>query len=239
MEKIHVSGLKRNPSVIKSYFKKVKNTVLVTEDVKVIFPERYINRDLAQIGSTVDVMSIYAILDGKKNYAIVNKLIMQNLSPYNITEITIDNVIYKELHFRKGDVFITNTNLVKTNTLIYNVFDEFFTKGNIPWFLSYNDLSDILIASKEYTGSDIGKNPIAVEILASLIARNADDKTKFYRTVKEKKKVKPSYIGLNNIFYSFDNTGAKLVGGYFGQGVPNAMVVPETKSSEVTKILRA
>lgn len=239
MTNMNISGLKRNPDIIKSYFKKVKNTVLLKEDVKVLFPERYINRDLAQISSTVDVMSIYAIVDNNKNYAIVNKLIMQNLAPYNITEITIDNIIYKELYFRKGDVFITNTNLVKTNTLIYNVFDEFFTKGNVPWFLNYNDLSDILIASKEYTGSDIGKNPIAVEILASLIARNPDDKTKFYRTVKNKKTVKPSYIGLNNIFYSFDNTGAKLVGGYFGQGVPNAIVVPETKSSEVTKTLRA
>ena len=239
MDKINVSGLKRNPDVIKSYFKKIKNTIIVTEDITVVFPERYGNRDLAQIGSTVDVMSIYAILDSKKNYAIVNKLIMQNLSPYNITDISIDNKIYKELHFNAGDVFMTNTTLVKTNTLIYNVFDEFFTKGNIPWFLSYDDLSDILIASKEYTGSDIGKNPIAVEILASLIARNPDDKTQYYRTLKEHKKILPVYTGLNNIFYSFDNTGAKLVGGYFGQGVPNAIVVPETKSSEVTKILRA
>lgn len=234
--------LKRNPELIKSYFKKVGESTVVKNNVRIIFPDRYINKELAVIGNSVKLVSIYAIIDEDDNYAVVSAPIYQEVSPNNINDISIDGIIYKELHFDKDDVFILNNNLVVTDNFMYDIFDEFFIKGNIPWFMDYNDMSNIMLETKKYAGSNIGKNPLTFEILTSIIARDKTNKKTYFRKILNKNninKIKPIYVGLNNIYYSFDNTGARLIGGYFGAGLTTAMAEPETKSSEVSNILRS
>ena len=39
--------------------------------------------------------------------------------------------------------------------------------------------------------------------------------------------------------FAFDNTGSRLVGSYFSDGITTSIVDPETKTSEQTKILRS
>jgi hypothetical protein len=242
MDKLNISGLKRNSDIIKSYFKKVGETTVVKANVKILFPARYINRGLAIIGSNVKLLSIFAIVDEKNNYAVVRAPIMQEVSPYVIGEVSLDDVVYKELSFRANDVFITNNNLVKTDNFMYEVFDEFFVKGNIPWFMDYDDVANVMLETGKYADSKIGDNPLTMEILASVIARNPNDKRVFFRkklTPENKNKLKPVYVGLNNIYYSFESTGAKLIGGYFGYGVTAAIVDKEEETSDVAKVLRS
>ena len=67
---------------------------------------------------------------------------------------------------------------------------------------------------------------------------------KFYPEQKKLEKDKdgsgkPVYVGLNNIYYSLDNTTAKLVGGYFGYGITVALIDKEKDTTTVSQILRA
>lgn len=123
------------------------------------------------------------------------------------------------------------------DSFLYDLFDEFFIKGNIPWFLDYDDVNDLLLETKKYAGSNIGKNPLAFEILTSIIARDPNDKKQFFRKLDNTKK-KPTYVGLNNIYYSYTTTGARLVGGYYGPGVTAAVVDKEEEASYIEKILK-
>lgn len=243
MDKINLSSLKRNPDVFKKYFKYVGDTIICNEDLKVIFPERYINKELVFMGSTTRIISIFAILDKYDNYCAVIAPIYQELAPFNITDAVVGDVMYKVLHFNKNDVFTISKTLVKTDGFIYDLFDEFIIKGNIPAFLSYDDISELLLESKKYAGNNVGNNMLIMEILTSIIARDKNDKTIFFRQVLEKEsdKIKSpiDYIGLNNIYYSFDNTGARLVGGYFGSGVINAILNKEKETTVVSDLLRA
>lgn len=244
MDKYSKSNFKRNPEVIKSYFKVVKDITIVTSELRVIFPERFITKEFVFMGSTVRALNIFAIVDDNNNYAIAMAPIFVELSPYNVSDVMIDNDLNKVLHFKKDDVFLVSNTCFVTDSFIYDLFDEFYVKGNIPWFMNYEDVSDILLESKKYAGSNIGNNPLTFEILAANIGRLKSDKNKFIRQELPNGKVNlekmdVAYVGLNNIYYSFDSTGASLFGGYAKSGMVKSLVNPETTSTTTMDILRS
>jgi len=243
MVNLSSDDFKYNPEPIKKLFSTVGNSIVTKGSVRVIFPSIYLNKELGEIDNGVNVISIYAVVDDNDNYAVVNKPIFAKLTPDDISEIEINDKPHKVLHFSKNTVFIENRKLVKNNSFLFNLFDLFFLQGKVPWFLSYEKTARIFEHAKDYAGSKIGNNPIALEILTAIITRLQDDKTKFYRQVIEKpsdlKKIKRTTIGLMNIYYTFDNTTAKLVGSYYNEGVNSALVNQETKSTNIEKLLRA
>lgn len=92
MENLDIKSLKRNPEAISKLFVVKNDITTVTEEVAVIFPERFINAKLCQLGTTVNVLSLYAIVDSNENYAVCSAPIIQTLSPSinnNITKIFI------------------------------------------------------------------------------------------------------------------------------------------------------
>lgn len=234
---IKLSRLKHNPSIFNSIFKTIGDTTICKQNIRIVFPDRYVTRGLATLGSTVNTLGMYAIIDDDDNYCVSLASIKEDLAPYNIHDQNINGDEYKILSFRAGDPVIVNNNLVVSGSYLYELFDEFIIKGNIPFFLSYEEIADILLKSKEFNDSAIGKNPLTMEILTAVIARSEADKRVFFRQSDVTKK--PIFVGLNNIYYSFDTTGAKLIGGYFGPGVTTALVDKEEKTSMTTAILRA
>lgn len=243
MKPFSIKDLKRKPDVILSYFKQVGNSLIVKEDITILFPSRFINKHLAYMGDTVNVLAIFAIVDDNGNYAIMNIPSMIELTPSMSNEVDINGAGYISLEFYKGDVFTTNTNLLQQDSFIYDLFDDFFIQGNIPWYLDYEDLSNILVLSQKYAGSRIGNNPLGLEILTSIAARVRTDKTVFYRTLAKDngamKKQKPSYVALQNIYYTFNSTLAKTSGSYFKDGITSALVNKEDKKTKLEEIITA
>lgn len=236
MVDINIKQYKRNPSVISKYLKTSNNIITTSQDLVVMFPSRYIEANLATIDTTTRVIGIYAIVDNKNNYAVCNIPIMQELSPFSIEEVTIENVKYKILNFHKNSVFMPRNKLVINADFIYNLFNDFFVGGRIPWFLSYTDIADMFIESGKYLDNPIGNNLLAFEVLTSIIAREYSNPKIYYRLSKSKDN--PKYVGLKNIYYSFNSTGSKLIGSYLRDGITSAILEKETKSSETTNILR-
>lgn len=243
MDKLSSKLFKRNPELIKSYFKKVKDVTYTNTHLRIIFPERYINKEFVFMGSSIRILSIFAIVDDDNNYAISVAPIFIDLSPYNVSEVMIDDVLNKVLYFNKDDIVINNNTVVKTDSFIYDLFDEFYVKGNVPWFMGYEDVSDILLEAKKYSGSNVGENALTFEILASLVSRSGKDKSEFIRrsitSEKDVSKLDIRYIGLNNIYYSFDSTGARLFGGYYGSGVTTSIADPEDETTVMMDLIRS
>lgn len=231
-----ISKLKRNPKAISSYLKTSGDVVTTKEDLQVMIPTRYIDTKLATIDNTVKTIGIYAIVDSKNNYAISTIPTVQELSPVSVEDALVGEEKYKILNFNKNSVFMPNSKLIVTADYMYQLFDNFYSQGRVPWFLDYEDLCDLLLESKQYMGNGIGEAILAFEIITSISAREASKPTNYYRLSNMKNK--PTYVGLKNLFYSYNNTGAKLVGNYFKTGLMTAMMDPETKSSETSNILR-
>jgi len=241
MQPFNIKNLKRKPDLIKSCFKVIGNSITLNKSLSVIFPTRYINKHLAHMGDTVNVLGIFAIVDDDDNYAIMNIPAMIELTPNMSNEININDDPYMLLEFDQYDVFSNNTKLLQEDGFIYDLFDDFFIQGNVPWYLDYEDLSNILVLSQKYAGSRIGSNPLGLEILTAIAARISSDKTIFYRTLSKDKEVmkknKPSYVALQNIYYTFSSTLAKTSGSYYKDGIVSAVVNKEKKKNKLEVIL--
>lgn len=238
--KIKPAELIHNPKRIKTLFKPIKNVIMVKDKVTVLFPERYVDTKLATIGTTVSVMSIYAIVNGSE-YAVVMAPILIDLTPSLVRTVVVDDVLYKELVFEAGSVFSPNNVLVRSESLIGVLYSEYYNMANIPFFMTYEDVDKILSEASKYAGSKLGKNPLPFELLTSMIARSADDKTKSFRITRSPDNPKPdiTYVGINNVYLSYNNTASKLIGGYFQAGLTSAIIKPEQTTTKVSKLLRS
>ena len=241
MDSLQSSDFKRKPEVIKAAVKVTGNITTAVEPLRIMFASRYINRKLAILDHNIQLLSLYALINNKNEYALVSAPIFQTVTPYTISDTVVDDTVYKVFYFNKGGVIIPNNKLIIRDNFMYDIFDEFFVQGNVPWYLNYDDLSNIFIESKKYANSNIGSDPLAFEILSSIVTRSSKDKKVYYRHLitSGDNKIKPDYVGLNNPYYSFDNTGAKLIGSRFGAGLNVALVEPEKKTSATSQILRA
>ena len=241
MDKFDITRLKRNSSVIKNKFKNIKDITVTTDDILVMFPEKFISKKLCDIGADVRVIGIYAIIDYYNNYSIVNAPIMQRLLPNNISDVEVNGKPYKLLSFDKDSVFLATNKLVVADNFVYNLFEDLFLNGNIPWYLNYKDVVNMFAESKKYANSNIGNDLMAFEILTSIISRSQSDKKVYYRQTLDKVKedTMPAYVGPNDIYYSYDNTGAKILGNYFGEGLISAIVDKEKETSATAEVLRS
>lgn len=237
MDDLNPDRLKRNPEAIKKCFKVVGDTTIVTKNIKVIYPDRYNTIGLAILGSTVRLISIYAILDEDGNYAIANNPIFVELTPSNVSEVSVGNSINKVLHFEESSTFTENNSLVIDDRFLYDIFNDFYINGNIPWFMNYEDVISVLANTSKFAGSSLGDNPLSMEIISAVLARDAKDKTKFYRQTEMTKD--PIFVGLMNIYFTFDNTVGKIAGSYMSQGITSAIVNKEKETTKIERILRA
>ena len=238
---LELGKLKHKPDAIKKLFTNKADSVLANDKFYIIFPERYVNKNLAVMGGTVKLISVYAIVDTNYNYGVISAPVFIDIAPNNITSVLVNGEVNKVLEIEKDHVFVYNRNLIQEESFLYDILDEFFLQGKVPWFMTYDKLSDLFIESRKYAGSKLGDDVLAMEIVASIITRSSEDKLVSYRhAVNKKGKVaKPGYVGLSNVYYSYDNTTAKLMGGYMKQGVTTAIVNREKSTTKVSAVLRA
>lgn len=237
MNTLDINTLKHDIKRIDQILVKKGNTLYTKENINIIYPNRYINRKLVEIGSTVKLLAVFAIITNDDKYATVSAPIMMNFTPNNLSEVMINGVIYNTMEFEADSIIVPDTNSIKNTNFIYDMFDEFYIKGKVPWFMEYVTLSRLLVESSKYTGSGVGDNPLGYEIITAIIAKDSKNKKVQYRHTDMK--LNPAYTGLNSVYFSYDSTGAKLIGSYFKEGISSAVVNKEKKSTVVTDVLRS
>lgn len=242
MDTIRVDKLKRDPSKIRSYFKRIKTTTVTSQPIQIVFPARYLELKLARIDSLVDLLNMYVIIDSKDNYAVTIAPIIGKYIPESVNYIMINSEKYVALSFKAGETVIANNNMLADDSIIYTLFQEFFLKGNIPWYYNYEDVSNIFLETSKYADSGVGNNPVTIEILTSVLARVANNRKLYFKdSITSRNDIfrrPPGYVGISDIRYNFDSTSSKLIGGYFKEGVINAIVDPETKTTKLADNLR-
>lgn len=234
----NIDKLKRNKDIIKNIIKVTNNVTTVTRDCYVVFPTRFLNNKLASIDSEVSLVGYYAIIDENDNYATVLAPIMQILTPSNITDLIYEDSEYKVLKFAANTVMIPNNTCIVRDNFLYYVVNEFILNNYVPFYLDYEDISNLFLEAKTYAGSNIGNDIISFEVLAAIVARVKTNKTLYYRYLDKPDKSKLAFVGLNNPLYSFDNTGARLIGSYLSDGMLVSIMEEEKQSTDAIDILR-
>lgn len=238
-----MSKLVRNADRVKQCLKELPDgQLLVTEACRIQIPMRFAQRGLAQIGLENFIYGAYALILEDGNYSVSNINAMVKISPFKTLTVEIKGVPYYEFHFEANSILINTVHLLCQGDIIFNVFDEFMFKGNIPWYIGYEDLGKLFDTADYHAKTNVNANLEVIELIASMLGRNKEDRTKYYRSVIEKREElrtnPPAYVPLNSVFYSATNTMNKLAGSYFNDGIVSALVNPSTEVERIETLLR-
>jgi hypothetical protein len=237
------SKLIRDPAKVHAALREMNDgRVIALAECKIYIPVRYAEHNLAYVGARNYILGIYAITVEDKFYGVSLLNTMIPIEPTSVSKVKIDEDNYYEFFFRKGATVFKTVNLVKTDTLVYRIYDEFIAKGYVPWFMGYEEIGKIFDTAKEFADANIGQNPEVTQLIASIVARDPRDRTKYYRTAisdsTDLNKIKPVFVPLKSVQYSATNTLTKLGGSYFQQGVVSALISPSTRIERTEAILR-
>ena len=234
---------KRNAEAVKAVLVQKDGKVYCKEPCRIQIPVRFVKRNMAKIGTSNFIYGLFPIILESGEYALHNLCAMVEILPYKTTETTVDGEDYYEFHFEKNSVVINNTTVVQRKTLMFNVFDELFFKGKIPWYLNYFDICSLFDTAKSHADSKVAEVPDTIELLASIISRSVENpKLSIRLTAKSINDFKPSQmksVALKNVMFSVNTTLNKLAGSYFDPGVRSALVQPTDQVDKLESILRA
>lgn len=239
---IEPTKLIRDKQAVLSNLKKLPDgRVVCVKQCKIHIPARFEEKNMAYLGVDNYILGVYAmIVEDKYAVSAVNAMIP--IDPNSIEKVKINGDTYIELTFEKGATVFKSLKLVKTDSIPYKIYDEFFSKGYIPWYMGYDDLAKVFDTARYHTGANIGQNKEVTELIVSLIARNKEDKTQYYRAnIKDFKELKtnpPEFISLRNVTYSATNTTNRLGGSYMGVGIIGALNNPSDRPERIETLLR-
>jgi hypothetical protein len=232
---------------------KVKAALTQTEDgrlvalkpVKIYVPTRFAERGLASIGVETQICGVYAMTVDDSFYAVSMVNAMVPITPTSMMKVMIDDDEYFEFEFEKGSTVIPLLDLLKTDSLVYKIYNEIIAGGHTPWYLSrdYALMALIFDTAKEHAGANIGQNHEVTELLISMVARNAKNRNEYYRhAIKSMGDLitnPPVMIPLRSVEFAASNTLNKLAGSYFSRGVVSALVNPTDRMERLDNILQA
>jgi hypothetical protein len=216
--------------------------VVALAPVKIYVPLRYVDRNLAVVGVENHILGIYAITVEDKYYGVSLINAMVPIEPSQTNKVKMDGDDFLEFVFETGSTVIKSLDLVCVDTLTYRIYDEILAKGNIPWYLGYEELAALFNTAKKHADANVGQEQEVIQLIVSLVARSREDRTKYYRTVvqslEDLHNKPPVFVPLMSVRYSATNTLNKLAGSYFGQGVVSALLNPAERTERIENLLR-
>ncbi len=238
-----VRKLIRNPETVKGQLKKqADNTVITNRGCKIYIPARFAERNLADLGVDNYIVGMFAMTVDDTYYSFCNINALIQITPDSVNKINIEGEDYLEFVFMKGSTVIKNTFLVMNDILVFRIYDEFMSKGNIPWYMNYEDAGKMFETAGKHGGTSVGSSPEVVEMLIATIFRDAKDRNISLRTIINTREdlitKKFVTIPLRSVAYAASNTTNKLAGSYFSVGLTSALVNPTERTEKIEAILR-
>lgn len=237
------SKLIRNPVYVRAQRQELPDgSVVMKKGCKIYVPTRFAERNLAQVGLETHIVGIYAIVVEDKYYAVSLVNAFVPIKPSSINKVLIYGVENYEFVFDPGATVIISLDLVQRDKVAFSIYDEYMSKGNVPWYLNYDDMGRLFGTARKHAGASTGDNFTVTETINSLIARDPQDRTLYYRqTIKSRQELQtrpPAYIPLKGVMY-LSNTINKVAGSFFGTAVTSALVYPTERVEPIEKLLRA
>lgn len=232
-----IEKLTRDPDyILKNLEIDSSGQIITKKDCKIQIPEHFRDKHLVDEEVEPNLLGLLCIImDDKYGVLSVTTKVRFSSSAQPRRDV-VNNVPYLSYLFNAGDVLITSYEVFKQDDLIYYITDELIFRAKVPWYFSYDDLGKLLMTCKEYNGADILACDEVNELLASMLARQKNQRNKYWRNSDMKDP--PVFVPLASVFYGPTNTVNKLVGAYFGDGVVSALATPTTELERIDSILR-
>lgn len=235
-----ISNLIRKPSIVnKAWFSPPDTgTIIAKKACKVYFPKHYMDGKLGHIDDKFNVMGVFGITVDDKYFCASDALAVMAFTPDVINIVKIQDAEYYELGWEEGSVICPNRFLVQNKSLMYEVSNEFVSKGKTPWYFDKAMMANVYKTDKLHGGVRMGDDRAIISTTASFRARDPKNREQAFRysvrTQKEFDEGQPDYLPLNSVAATASNTATKLIGAYLQEGMVSAIIEPSTtvESSE-------
>ncbi|MAP22093.1 MAG: hypothetical protein CL582_14275 [Alteromonadaceae bacterium] len=238
---MNLDAYKRDASKVQAYLKELKDgSVITTKGCKIYIPTRFRDKSLATIGKETYILGLFMIAVEDKYYAVNNVNAMMRIEPSSINTVSIENKDYFEFVFEQNDTVFPSTDLVKDDTLLYYIFDEVVSKGNIPAYMNYLDLGHLFDTAQQFAGVKLVSTPTVMHMLLSKLARDPGDLNTYFRQVSNGDDLDNArFLQLRSNTHGATNTTARLMGSYFSDNITSALVNPAEREENIERILRS
>lgn len=235
-----VTNLKKDLGLVEKALKVMPDmSVVALQKLRVCFPKRFEQSNLADISETVHVILMLGIIVGN-SYGFLGGLTRVTLHPGDIYEETIGNDRYFILGFEPGDVVIESLTVPIDANIGYYYYLEFTKYARIPWYFDSDGLRSVYDESKYFTGKSMGTSNQAVRVLYSLVERdpdNLDIPFRYSQNLNDPTK-KPRIIGINNPGQLLNSTFNRLSSGFMGDNITAGILNPDTKVTDLEEVIR-
>lgn len=233
----------RDPQRVQAYLRELEDERLVTtKGCKIVIPVRFAERDLAYVGMETRIVGIFAMIVEDMYYAVSIANAMMRITPSSTIKVIYDGDEYYEFSFDAGATVIPSVQLVQTDTLAYSIYNEILAKGRVPWYLGYEEMSELFETARYHANANIGQNQEITELIVSIIGRNGNDRHQEYRhhitDYRDLVTNPPVFIPLRSVTYAATNTLNKLAGSYARDGLISALVTPTDRVEKIEALLR-
>lgn len=232
----------RDKDKVKACFKQMPDKSLVaTKTLYMYVPVRWNTHYLASIGSENYVVGIVATRTEDNFYSVSRICAMWRIEPTATTRVFFGEDEYYEFRFDPGAKLLATMYLVKNDILVYRIFDEINAKAHVPWYLDYTDVTHLYDSALKYAGTGVGENRAVMEILASISARDSEDRSLEFRKVVNTEadlKKRPVYVKYADVMYTASNTLNKLAGNHFQRGLVSALNNPSDRAEKIEELLK-
>jgi len=240
---LNIHGLTRDAEAVKAACKEGTNgSIVALKPSKLIFPERFLEKNLATIGLRSYVVGCFAHVVEDRHYAVFLATAMVEVKPSAIATIKIDGDSYVEMGFEPGDTLLVAQEAIEDKLLTYQIYNELISKGHMPWYMHYDDRIKLLFTANALAGVNLLSNHAMLELNAAAISRDPKDINRFYRHAVESyaqaDRDTPISISLMNVSYGTTNAASRLMGAYWEQGLNSELANPSTQVENVERLLR-
>jgi hypothetical protein len=224
----------RDPKQIAQHLTNREGAFFTDQPLAIEFPAWYMTKGLYRNENIHYLYGVFAIVMGK-HYAVSLIPTVVSTSPISVKEIEREDGTYIQLLYAAGSKVLQSNKAIMQPFMAYDFFDGFFLQAKVPWYIDYEDLCTLMDNTVSYGGTNLGINQTSNELLSSFIARDPQDKRKFFRTSP---KGKPAFVDLMDVRYSSLSTVNKLAGNYFNESLVSALVHKEKSPTTLEKHVR-
>lgn len=224
--------------VSKYFFQDPKtNTVRFLGDkLECFIPTRYEMKELLIVGSKISALGIFTM---KINDSITCGLQIPAvviMDPVATRTETIDGDSFFICEFHKNNTFLTTTTVMKDNKLPYLMYLEYLSLGNMPSYITYDNVVGIFDDIDRICGLDLPVDHSIMEIIYAHVYRDAKDLRKYYRHTPMTQP--PAQITLRDVAHGASSTHSRLVGSFADDGRNAALLNHSDQNHELEDFWR-
>lgn len=206
---------------VSKYFRhdpKTHTMIFIGDTLEVRVPARFEVYGMLNVADTVETIGVMDLIIDESFQASLHMPAMIELEPSEMSSIMVRGLQYKVLHFSHGDRFIVNTQVVKNQSIVYTLYVEFITRGNLMYTYGYQDLMTMFDLAKHLCDSKVPVDHAIFEVIYAHLSRSAKDLFTQYRHT-DMKDAAFDFVALRSVSHAPDSTTARMLGSYFSEGV--------------------